>query len=182
MDLDQPTVAACPGKALAPVHRIARIVARPLWPARSRCDSVPPGSFMKQEATMALNRWLAGAAVALAMIPGVSSAAVTEDNFLVRNAGDLVALCSTEATDPLAVPAIHFCHGFGLGTVRVLNEIQRARRVPQYCLPAPLPTRNDALAAFIKWVKASEARAAQDAPDAILAFMVEQYPCPTRKK
>ena len=131
---------------------------------------------------MTVKRWLAGAALVVGMLPGIGSAAVTEDNFLLRNTGDLVTLCTAEAADPLAVAAIHFCHGFGMGTVRVLNDIQSARRVPQYCLPTPLPTRNESLANFVKWAKADATRATQDAHDSILAYLMAQYPCPTKKK
>src|SRR6516162_10060133 len=41
--------------------------------------------------------------------------AVTQDNFQVRNVGDLVQLCSAGPDDPLQVAAISFCDGYLLG-------------------------------------------------------------------
>jgi hypothetical protein len=38
---------------------------------------------------------------ALAMVPGAVPAAMTQDNFLLRTAGDLVAVCSPAPDDPL---------------------------------------------------------------------------------
>ena len=107
-----------------------------------------------------------------------SHAAVTEDNFLLRNAGDLVSLCSASQADPLYTPAINFCHGFGLGAFRVLQEEEAAQRPPHiFCLPAQLPTRNEAIASYLLWVSGDSARASLGAADSIAAYLAEAYRC-----
>jgi hypothetical protein len=113
----------------------------------------------------------------VAATPG--RAAVTEDNFLLRNAGDLVAVCSTPQSDPLYTAAVNFCHGFGLGVFRVLQADEVARRPPHmFCLPSQLPTRNEAIANYIQWVNANPSRAPLAAADSIAAYLAQTYPCP----
>jgi hypothetical protein len=70
-----------------------------------------------------------------------AAAAVTEDNFLVRTTGDLVALCSADKGDPLMTAAVSFCHGFEIGVYRALAKQEAARRGPKlFCVPNPPPT------------------------------------------
>ena len=106
-------------------------------------------------------------------------AAVSEDTFQVRNTADLVELCSATQSDPLFTAAINFCHGFGVGTVRVLEEQEMAnpsRRL--FCLPNPMPTRNEGVARFVQWARANPNQMGQPATDAIAVFLSQQYPCP----
>jgi hypothetical protein len=82
---------------------------------------------------------------------GSARATVTEQNFLVRNTGDLVALCSASQSDPLYTAAVNFCHGFAVGVFRVVAEEDAARQSGKViCLPNPPPSRNQALAAFVR--------------------------------
>ena len=125
---------------------------------------------------------LAAAALSLVIPSAVAQAAVTEDNFLLRNAGDLVALCSAPQSDPLYTAAINFCQGFGLGAFRVLQEEEPARRPPHmFCLPAQLPTRNEALASYVQWVNADPSRSPLAAADSIAGYLAQTYPCPRGK-
>jgi|SRR6516162_6801294 hypothetical protein len=99
---------------------------------------------------MQISSWLAVAA----------QAAVSEDNFLVRNAGDLTALCTATQADPLYTAAVNFCQGFAVGAFRVLQE-EVARRPPHmFCLPDSLPSRTEAIASMVQWVNADPARSA----------------------
>ena len=75
---------------------------------------------------------------------------VMEDNFHMRTTGDLAALCSAAPADRMMTAAANFCHGFALGTYRVLAEVDAARRGPRLAfLPTPAPTRNEAIAQFV---------------------------------
>jgi len=62
----------------------------------------------------------------LALCLAGTAGAVTEDQFGLRNTGDLAALCSAPSTDRLYTAAINFCQGFGAGAYGVLAEVQRA--------------------------------------------------------
>lgn len=83
-------------------------------------------------------------------LPGAAAQVVTEDNFSVHTTADLVALCSAEADEPMAVEAVHFCYGFIVGAVRLQQTTQAAsNRTRHFCLPAQMPKRSDAIAAYL---------------------------------
>ncbi len=132
---------------------------------------------------MPLRPWIVSLSLCAAAMPGYVRAAVTADDFLLRNTGDLVALCSAAPTDPMSTAALNFCHGFGVGVVRVLQETDAADRSrrPMFCLPSNGPSRNEAVAAFVQWANASPSRLAMPATDGIAAFLAAQYPCPGKQ-
>ena len=47
---------------------------------------------------------------------------------MVRSTGDLIELCTAAPTDPMGTAALNFCHGFGVGVYRVLEEFESARK------------------------------------------------------
>ncbi len=128
---------------------------------------------------MRFNRWLAGFALCIGLSAGPAHAAVTEDTFLLHNAGDLVELCSAAQSDPLYTAAVNFCHGFTVGVFRVLLEENMARKSRRmFCMPSQSPSRNEGVANFIQWAKADPARSALPPADAVAAFLTQQFPCP----
>ena len=110
-----------------------------------------------------------------------SHAAVTQDSFLVRTTGDLVDLCTTAPTDPMGTAALNFCDGFGVGVYRVLDEMERVHKHRAFCMPDPMPTRNEALASFVQWAKANPEELALTPQDGISVFLAKQYPCAPKK-
>jgi len=117
--------------------------------------------------------------IGLAVLSGTSQAAVTEDNFISKSTGDLVALCTAAPTDRLYTAAVNFCHGFGAGTYAVLASAQQADpKLRLFCSP-PNVTRNEAIAAFVSWAGARPDRMTLSAVDGIAGFLTETYPCPT---
>ena len=124
--------------------------------------------------------WL-GAAVCVAAYCAPGHAAVTQDTFMVRTTADLIDLCTAAPSDPMGTAALNFCHGFGLGVYRVLEEIESARKVHTFCMPDTLPTRNEAFASFVLWSKANADQLSVPPQDAIAAFLSKQYPCTRRK-
>jgi len=121
------------------------------------------------------------AALCLAAYCGPACAAVTEDTFQIRSTGDLVDLCATSPSDPMGTAALNFCQGFGVGVYRVLEEINRDRKTPMFCMPNPMPTRNEALASFVQWAKANPGQLGTPPQDGIAAFLASQYPCAQKK-
>lgn len=104
--------------------------------------------------------------------------AVTEDQFRLRNTGDLAALCAAPATDPLYTAAVNFCHGFGVGAYSILQDVQAAKpSLRLFCVPPEL-TRTESVASFVAWAGASAEHAALSATDGVTAFLRETYPCP----
>ena len=105
-------------------------------------------------------------------------AAVTEDMFRVRNTGDLIELCSATQPDPLYTAAVNFCHGFAVGAFNVLYEEEMARQSHRlFCIPNPMPSRNDGIARFVQWAQANPNQMAQPATDSIAAYLSQQFPC-----
>lgn len=122
---------------------------------------------------------LCGLALCLGVSAGSAKAAVTQDTFLLRTTGDLVDLCSAPQSDPLYTAAVNFCHGFTVGVFRVLQEEDMAKSSRHmFCLPNPMPSRNEGIANFVQWAKADPGRAALQPADAIAAFLAQQFPCP----
>jgi hypothetical protein len=119
-----------------------------------------------------------GACAAL-LLPAVTGAAVTEENFHLRTTNDLVALCSADASDPLVAAAVNFCHGFGVGVYQVLREEAAARpQGPQlFCVPNPTPSRNSVVLAFVRWAGANPGEMRQPPAEGFVRFLAQQYPC-----
>jgi hypothetical protein len=128
---------------------------------------------------MRVSKWLSGLALCIGLSAGSAHAAVTEDTFLLHSAGDLVELCSAAQSDPLYTAAVNFCHGFTVGVFRVLQEEDMAKLSRHmFCLPTPMPTRNEGIANFVQWARADAGRLALQPADAIAAFLTQQFPCP----
>jgi len=123
-----------------------------------------------------------GFLLAIAVAMGGSSAAraaLTEDDFYIRNAGDLVDLCAVSADDHLAREAIHFCHGFVSGAWQYYRSVNTDGG-KLVCPSDPPPTRNQAVALFVTWAKAPEhaTHLQEPAVDVLFRFLIETWPCP----
>ena len=110
-------------------------------------------------------------------LPTASTAATTPENFMVRTAGDLAALCSADQSDPMMAAAIGFCEGFAVGVYQTLQQTQASLGSPFFCVPTPEPSRSQAIASFVAWVKASPRIASERPADAILGYLQQTYPC-----
>jgi hypothetical protein len=128
---------------------------------------------------MLSRHWLAGIAVCATAFPVAGYAAVTEDTFLLHTTSDLVELCSAAPSDPMGTAALNFCHGFTLGVYNVLTEENAAKRMGKlFCMPDPAPTtRNQAVADFVQWAKATPQAMTQSPADGVTGYLVSKYPC-----
>lgn len=118
-------------------------------------------------------------AAAALLASGARAAAVTRDDFQVETTANLVALCSAAATDPLYTPARNFCHGFAVGTYRIIATEEAASRSKRklFCMPANPPNRDQAIAGFVQWAS-DRPRVMADRPtDGIVEYLAEEYPC-----
>jgi Rap1a immunity proteins len=122
------------------------------------------------------------ALVALLILAPSVAVAVTEDNFRLRNGGDLVELCAVGDTDALRIAAIHMCHGFGAGTYQTIQALTGRQKLPRLiCPPDPPPTRNEAVAAFVAWARQNSQYLGEPPVDLIGRFLMVRYPCPADK-
>ncbi|MDQ3775635.1 MAG: hypothetical protein M3461_15425 [Pseudomonadota bacterium] len=82
------------------------------------------------------------------------SRADTHDSFLVRNALDIVTLCSVPKEDALHTAAANFCHGYVVGAYHYYRAMTSVPdRKPLFCLPNPQPSRDEAIRAFVAWAQ-----------------------------
>lgn len=115
--------------------------------------------------------------VALLLTPSLAGA-VTEEDFKVRTAKDLLDLCTVPTTDPHYRDALHFCHGYLVGAVQYhLTENAGPEGNPLVCFPNPPPNRNDAVSEFITWLQAHSQYLNGNPVDAEFRFLAEKWPC-----
>ena len=128
-----------------------------------------------------MTRWRASACSLLVIaVLGVTSPApaITQDEFRLRSGADVVALCSTSASDPLYTAAVHMCHGFGAGTYQTIMAMTRHEKLkPVVCPPDPVPSRNEAVRLFIQWANDNSRYQTEPAVDFVGRFFITQFPC-----
>ena len=118
-------------------------------------------------------------ATALVLLAPCATHAATEANFTAGTTADLVELCTATPDNALGTAAVNFCEGFAQGAVLVEMQNLAAFRGPKlFCMPNPLPSRNEALGEFVKWARMSPDRMSASSTDGLFRFLSERYPCP----
>jgi hypothetical protein len=96
----------------------------------------------------------------------------------VRTTGDLLALCSTPATDPRYPNAVGLCVGYESGVLDYhLADTWRNKRSRRICLPGQVPTRGTARSGFVTWASAHPEDADEPAVDGVMRYLMSAYPC-----
>jgi len=117
--------------------------------------------------------------LALTAASGARAAPVTQDNFLLKTTGDLVALCGADKTDSMYTAAINFCHGFGVGTYRMV-EIEEAALRPKrksLCTADAGMSREQAMAGFASWAADKPKTLASPPSDGFTEYLLATFPC-----
>ena len=118
---------------------------------------------------------LAGAVV---LAFGVANAAVTDDDFETETTQNLINLCTVSKSDPRAKEAIHFCHGYLVGAYDFhMAESSDSGQDPWVCFPTPEPSRDKAVAMFVKWARAHPQYMSEKPVETEFRFLMEQWPC-----
>jgi len=117
-------------------------------------------------------------AAALLLAAGTANAQVTQENFLLRTTGDLVALCGVSASDPKAGAAIHFCHGYYTGLDQFAEVTGRPFRNTLYCPPDGLKLSRDQVVGMLVEFHRKNPQYASESPfDGIARWLVATWPC-----
>jgi hypothetical protein len=104
--------------------------------------------------------------------------AITQEEFRLRSGADVVALCSTPASDPLYAAAVHMCHGFGAGTYQTIMAMTHHEKLkPVVCPPDPPPSRNEAVRLFVQWANENPRYQTEPAVEFVGRFFIAQFPC-----
>jgi hypothetical protein len=119
----------------------------------------------------------------LAAAPLDAQAELTVEDFHVRNAADLVDLCTATSDNEVGVQAIHFCHGFVSGAWQYSRAMAAGPGGhPVVCPPDPAPTRAQSIAGFVEWSKQNPTAMQEPAVDALFRYFAGKYPCPATAK
>ena len=114
---------------------------------------------------------------AVILFPGFAGA-VSEKDFEVQTTENLINLCTAAPDDPLYHQAINFCHGFLVGAFHYYEAAGSGPKgIKLVCLPDPPPSRNDAFAMFIEWVKTHPQYRKENAVETEFRFLMQKWPC-----
>ena len=129
-----------------------------------------------------LETWWRRPAAALAIgmslvlaAPVAEPAAATSEDFVVDDAAAL-ALVGTDESH--YAEAINMCYGFTSGVTQYALLLFEASGGGFVCLPDPPPSRAEAIAEFVTWVDDHTEFADVEAPEAVVRFLQERFPCP----
>jgi hypothetical protein len=100
------------------------------------------------------------------------------DEYKVRNAGDLVALCSRDRSAEDYVAAQNFCHGYTVGAYAYYRGVAAADPdLKIVCIKEPYPERTKVIADFVAWSKANPSYMKDTAVDTFFRFLAGAFPC-----
>lgn len=126
----------------------------------------------------AIQRLSVSALSLFAALASGSGAAVEPSSFEVKNAGELVAVCTTPATDPNYAAAIHFCHGYIVGAYHYYESlVEQPMYQPLFCPTDPKAPRDQFIKDFITWVKANPQYNKDRAVHVLFKYMIDKWPC-----
>lgn len=111
------------------------------------------------------------------LLPGFARAA-SEKDFELQATDNLINLCTATPEDPLYPQAINFCHGFLVGAYHYyVASASGPAGLKLVCVPDPPPSRNDAIAMFIDWVKVHPQYMNENPVETEFRFLMQQWPC-----
>ncbi len=117
---------------------------------------------------------LAAAAVSTSGVAG----AVDASHFEVKSAADLIAVCTTPATDPHYMAAVHFCHGYIVGAYHYYESLVTAPMYqPLFCPDDKQRPRDQFIKDFIIWAKAHPQYDKDLAVHVLFKYMIDRWPC-----
>jgi hypothetical protein len=123
-------------------------------------------------------KWLRFIMMLGILLPGLASATVTEEDFVVKTTRNLVNLCTASPQDPRYEEAINFCQGYMVGAYHYsIAEHSRDPKNLFVCLPDPKPSRNEVVALFVAWAKAHPQYMTDMPVESQFRFMSEKWPC-----
>jgi hypothetical protein len=127
---------------------------------------------------MNMNRKLSILLMVVALLMPGLAVALDQADFEVKTTQNLMNLCTAAPSDPNYQAAIHFCHGYLVGAYAHYSAQHASPKAKHlFCMPDPVPSRNDAIAMFIEWAKAHPQYMGEKPVDTEFRFLVEKWPC-----
>ena len=104
--------------------------------------------------------------------------AVEPSHFEVKNAADLIQVCTTPNTDPNYAAAVHFCHGYVVGAYHYYESLVTAPMYqPLFCPDDKQQPRDQFIKEFIAWAKAHPQYNKDLAVHVLFKYMIDRWPC-----
>lgn len=116
------------------------------------------------------------AILAATVLLTASAYAAPPEHYRVRTAGDLVKLCSTQASATDHATAIAFCHGVLAGAYGYF-EASTPAADRFICPPKPAPTRTQVANGFVDWDRSRPQLMNDGAIDSLFRYAAEAFPC-----
>ena len=120
------------------------------------------------------------ASLLFAMITFVTAvaAAVTDGDFEVKTARNLLDLCTVGPEDSRYKEALHFCHGYLVGAYHYyLATLAGPNVKPLVCPSDPPPSRNAVISGFIAWARAHPQYMNEAPVETEFRYLTETWPC-----
>src|SRR5512137_2057219 len=118
------------------------------------------------------------AAVLVVLLFAAPVFADVADEYKIRNAGDLVSLCSRDQSAEDFAAAMNFCHGFAVGAYAYYRGVATADPdVKIVCFKEPYPERQKVIADFVAWSKTNQSFMKDSAVDTLFRFLAGAFPC-----
>src|SRR5262245_26792716 len=120
------------------------------------------------------------ASLLFAMIGAVPAlaAAVTDGDFEVKTAQNLLNLCTVSVEDPRYKEALHFCHGYLVGAYHYyLATLAGPNAKPLVCPSDPPPSRNAVISGFVAWPRAHQQYMNEAPAETEFRYLTETWPC-----
>lgn len=100
------------------------------------------------------------------------------EEYRVRTAADLVALCDRDPSAVDYVAARNFCHGYAVGAFHYYYVISLADPALKIvCVKEPYPERAKVIADFVTWSRGNPSFMKETPIDALFRFLVQAFPC-----
>jgi len=107
-----------------------------------------------------------------------AAALITDEDFEVKTARQLLQLCTVSPDDPRYREALHFCHGYLVGAYHYyLATIAGPNARLLICPPEPPPTRNAVISGFIGWAPRHPQYMSEAPVETYFRFLTETWPC-----
>lgn len=142
---------------------------------RARRTSI---TFKPKERSVDMKRILAVVLFTVTLTVWSSARAVEPVDFEVDTTRNLLNLCAAPPSDPLYREALHFCHGYLVGAYDYYKASGLGSGDKKlFCLPDPPPSRQEAIAMFVEWLKVHPQYWGEEAVDTEFRFLMEKWPC-----
>lgn len=96
----------------------------------------------------------------------------------LQTAGQLVDVCSVDASNEDYVAALAFCYGFFEGAIRYAQAINGPEVHKNLVCPPAGATRLQAVETFVGYMKANPQYTSEPPVDAIYRALMPRWPCP----